>query len=200
MKFPNIHGIALNFPGVAAAKDIVPLYFTKAASCWCPSGSRIRIPRDIELTWTEVELGVVVSGGCQQLKKGMGWEHIEGYVVAADITSDNILGRDHHLAASKSRAGFCPTSSSVVFIERDKVKGLSLITEINGKITQSGNTSQMLFDPARCVEFISQYNRLCAGDLILTGTPAGHEKNVLKPGDRVRHLVGDVSELNFEAI
>ena len=44
---------------------------------------------------------------------------------------------------------------------------------INGKVTQSGNTKDMIFDVPFLVEYFSSFMTLNPGDLILTGTPDG---------------------------
>jgi 5-oxopent-3-ene-1,2,5-tricarboxylate decarboxylase/2-hydroxyhepta-2,4-diene-1,7-dioate isomerase len=50
---------------------------------------------------------------------------------------------------------------------------LSLQTTVNGKITQSGHTRDMIFDVPTLIEYFSAFMTLQPGDLILTGTPDG---------------------------
>ena len=50
---------------------------------------------------------------------------------------------------------------------------LALQTTVNGKITQSGNTRDMIFDVPFLIEYFSSFMTLQPGDLILTGTPDG---------------------------
>ncbi|MCK9618349.1 MAG: fumarylacetoacetate hydrolase family protein [Lentimicrobiaceae bacterium] len=45
--------------------------------------------------------------------------------------------------------------------------------DINGKMVQTGNTSEMIFRFDTIVSYISQFITLRTGDLIFTGTPAG---------------------------
>ncbi|UOK41148.1 MULTISPECIES: fumarylacetoacetate hydrolase family protein [Flavobacterium] len=46
----------------------------------------------------------------------------------------------------------------------------------NGKVVQSGNTSQMLWKIDELIAYVSQYFTLKTGDVIFTGTPAGVAK------------------------
>jgi 5-oxopent-3-ene-1,2,5-tricarboxylate decarboxylase/2-hydroxyhepta-2,4-diene-1,7-dioate isomerase len=58
---------------------------------------------------------------------------------------------------------------------------LALRTTVNGKVTQSGSTRNMIFDVPFLVEYFSSFMTLQAGDLILTGTPDGIVD--CRPGD-----------------
>ena len=50
---------------------------------------------------------------------------------------------------------------------------LRLQTTVNGKVTQSGTTADMIFDVPTLIEYFSSFMTLQPGDLILTGTPDG---------------------------
>src|SRR5699024_1931483 len=52
-------------------------------------------------------------------------------------------------------------------------QNLRLWLRLNGEIMQDGHTSNMIFDVAYLVHYISQFTTLHPGDLIATGTPAG---------------------------
>jgi 2-keto-4-pentenoate hydratase/2-oxohepta-3-ene-1,7-dioic acid hydratase in catechol pathway len=51
--------------------------------------------------------------------------------------------------------------------------------DVDGKREQTGHTSDMIFDVAHIVWYVSQFMVLEPGDVINTGTPAGvgHGKN-----------------------
>jgi 5-oxopent-3-ene-1,2,5-tricarboxylate decarboxylase/2-hydroxyhepta-2,4-diene-1,7-dioate isomerase len=50
---------------------------------------------------------------------------------------------------------------------------LPLQTTVNGQVTQSGNTRDMIFDVPTLIEYFSSFMTLQPGDVILTGTPDG---------------------------
>jgi 5-oxopent-3-ene-1,2,5-tricarboxylate decarboxylase/2-hydroxyhepta-2,4-diene-1,7-dioate isomerase len=60
---------------------------------------------------------------------------------------------------------------------------LGLRTYVNGKLTQQGNTRDLIFDIPCLIEYLSSFMTLGPGDVILTGTPEG-VVNVV-PGDEV---------------
>jgi len=58
---------------------------------------------------------------------------------------------------------------------------LKLQTTVNGQVTQSGSTADMIFDVPSLIEYFSSFMTLEPGDLILTGTPDGIVN--VEPGD-----------------
>ncbi len=55
----------------------------------------------------------------------------------------------------------------------ERVDSLSLSLHIDGKLTQQGGVGLMLYKPHAILHELSRYTRLCDGDIIMTGTPAG---------------------------
>ena len=50
---------------------------------------------------------------------------------------------------------------------------LQLRTLVNGRVTQEGNTRDMIFDIPALIAYLSEFMTLSPGDIILTGTPEG---------------------------
>ena len=192
----NIHCLALNYVGVGKNTQ-EPLYFVKSKNTLCFDGSIVNYPAGCLKMWTEVELGIIVKEDCFQVNESESNEYIEGFIVCADITCENIHNRDHHLAYSKSRKNFCPVSSEIVQISSDELINLKLSTYINDSLTQKGNISDMFFNPYKSLSFISHITHLSKGDLILTGTPSGVENNIIHVGDEVRHDIEKIGKVSF---
>ena len=76
------------------------------------------------------------------------------------------------------------------FISAEPLKNGDLNFELlkNGKLQQTGNTSDMIFNINQIIAFVSQFMTLKIGDLIYTGTPAGVSK--VEKGDI---LVGNLN-------
>ena len=195
----NIHCLALNYGGVGVTNE-EPLYFVKPLSSLCFEDSEINYPENITQLWTEVELGIVVARDCRNIIESEAYAYIEGYTVCADLTCNNVHDRNHHLGFSKCRKDFCPTKNSIVKIDLKNKSSLRLSTEINGEITQTGDISDMRYNPFEAVAYLSQITTLLEGDLILTGTPPGHENNVLKRGDQIKQSIDDVGEFSYAIV
>jgi 2-keto-4-pentenoate hydratase/2-oxohepta-3-ene-1,7-dioic acid hydratase in catechol pathway len=52
-------------------------------------------------------------------------------------------------------------------------QGYGFTLQIGDEVRQSGHTSEMLFNFAEIIAFVSKYFTLKMGDMIYTGTPAG---------------------------
>ncbi|MNF79190.1 Ureidoglycolate lyase [compost metagenome] len=76
-------------------------------------------------------------------------------------------------------------------------KGLLLQTRVNGKVVQSANTTDMLFDVATIISTLSEAVTLEAGDVIVSGTPAGVGFGM---DPKVYLKAGDVVEVSIEGI
>jgi 5-oxopent-3-ene-1,2,5-tricarboxylate decarboxylase/2-hydroxyhepta-2,4-diene-1,7-dioate isomerase len=194
----NIHCLALNYTGVGAGDT--PLYFVKSYNSLNIDATRVIYPNDVTELWTEVELGVVIAEDCSNISGIEADDFISGFTICADITAKNINNRDHHLAFSKSRSGFCPVSSTIVKISSAEYKSLKLRTYINGELTQEGLTEQMILDPFECVSYISSLTNLCKGDLILTGTPMGVVNNIIEKGDVIQQEIECVGTLEYKIV
>ena len=71
------------------------------------------------------------------------------------------------------RRQFQPKANIPMVTETHRRLALELRTTVNGKLTQSGNTRDMIFSVPFLVEYFSAFMTLQPGDLILTGTPDG---------------------------
>ena len=144
-------------------------------------------------TWVEVELAIIVKRKCKNLSLKNASKYIFGYSIGNDVTMQNIEGRDHHLARSKSHDTFCPIGP---FIETNlNTSNLNMYTFINNKIFQKGNTSNRIFNDLQSMVLASKYFTLNPGDIILTGTPANAENSIIKHNSNVRLIIDGLGEL-----
>lgn len=171
-----------------------PLMFYKSPYSVQLSDEPIQTLTD-NYTWVEVELGVLVNRYLYQASLAEAQDSIEGFLVASDMSCQNLYGRDHHLARSKGLKGFCPVSSGL--LPNFNFENRSLSTTVNGVKTQSSNTNQLILNPYECVHLISQYIPLGPGDLVLTGTPAGAVQSRVLPGDKVVHEIEGLGSIEL---
>ncbi|MOA09676.1 Ureidoglycolate lyase [compost metagenome] len=76
-------------------------------------------------------------------------------------------------------------------------KGLQLETRVNGQVVQSANTNDMIFDVATLIATLSEAMTLGAGDVIVSGTPAGVGFGM---DPKVYLQAGDVVEVSIDGI
>ena len=170
-----------------------PVLFMKTTNTICGPFDEITIPKGSEKTDWEVELGVVLNRDVLYLKNMKEAEEtIAGYCVVHDISEREFqLNRGGQWVKGKSCPGFCPVGPYIVTKDEiENVLNLQMRLSVNGEVMQVGNTSNMVFNPAYLVWYISQFMLLEAGDLISTGTPPGvglgkKPPRYLKDGDVV---------------
>lgn len=161
-----------------------PLIFFKAPTSVAAHDAVIYLPAELQKVWAEVELAFVVKKRASQVPIEKASEYILGYTIANDVTAQNIEGRDHHLARSKGLDGFCPVG---LFLETElDTKDLGLETKVNERTTQKSSTKNRILNDAEVLALITKYITLEAGDLVLTGTPAGAMDSSFTTGDQIQ--------------
>ena len=171
-----------------------PLIFLKGPNCISQPNANIELPADGQETWVEVEVTAVIGKRARNLRTiNAARDAVFGLTIANDMTALNVLGRDWHLARSKSLDGFCPVGPDIVtdFDDND----VPLRTWINGRQTQSSVTNNRILDTYEAVMFASRIMTLEPGDLILTGTPAGARQSLVKSGDIVEMEIEGLGRL-----
>jgi 2-keto-4-pentenoate hydratase/2-oxohepta-3-ene-1,7-dioic acid hydratase in catechol pathway len=141
----------------------------------------------------ELELAAVIGRRTYRADRATALAAVAGYTVVNDITTrdrvfrPDIPGIGTDWLAGKNAPTFLPTGpwlTPAVFV--DDPADLRVTLSVNGRVMQDESTADMIFDVARIVEHISSLAPLLAGDLVLTGSPAGngaHHGRFLRPGD-----------------
>jgi ureidoglycolate lyase len=84
------------------------------------------------------------------------------------------LERNGQWGKGKSFDTFTPLGPWLVTPDEvDNAKNLALTLSVNGVQRQNGNTEDMIFPVNTIVSYVSSFQTLHAGDVIITGTPAG---------------------------
>jgi acylpyruvate hydrolase len=177
-----------------------PALFTKFASTLIGAEDPIELPSvGAEPMW-EVEL-VIVMG--RPLSRGSVTPEIAlgavgGYTVANDVTMRDFQRHTSQWLPGKAFDRTTPIGPVIVTPEEiDHARDLELRCEVDGETRQFGSTTELLFDPAQIIGYITQFAALHPGDLILTGTPAGSSPetgNFLRPGQLMRSWIAGIGE------
>ncbi|MBJ6134381.1 fumarylacetoacetate hydrolase family protein [Ochrobactrum sp. Q0168] len=168
-----------------------PLLFLKAPSSITGPNDPIVIPRGSERTDWEIELAVIIGKDARYVSEAAALGFVAGYALANDVSErDHQLRRGGEWTKGKSHDSFCPLGPWLATTdELGDATDISLTLAVNGVERQNGHTSNLIFGIAHAVSYISQFMTLKAGDVILTGTPAGVGQSIkpnpafLRPGD-----------------
>src|SRR5687767_12799010 len=158
-----------------------PIIFLKPPSSVLAPGGRIVRPPQSQRVDFEGELALIIGREAKNVPAERWRDYVMGFSCANDVTARDLQKKDVQFTRGKGFDTFSPIGP---WIETDlDVSNLRVTTRVNGQTRQDGNTSQMIFDCAFLVEFVSAIMTLLPGDLILTGTPAG--VGPLESGDTV---------------
>jgi 5-oxopent-3-ene-1,2,5-tricarboxylate decarboxylase/2-hydroxyhepta-2,4-diene-1,7-dioate isomerase len=152
-----------------------PLVFLKGENALTGHRRKTRRPPGVEFMHYECELTVVIGRTAKNVKRGDAYDFVAGYTVANDYAVRDYLENWYRPNLRvKNRDGATPLGPWLVdAADVPHPMALGLQTTVNGKVTQSGNTRDMIFDVPFLVEYFSSFMTLREGDLILTGTPDG---------------------------
>jgi 2,4-didehydro-3-deoxy-L-rhamnonate hydrolase len=126
----------------------------------------------------EVELVMVIGETGSDIPQSKALEYVAGYCLGLDMT---VRGREDR-SFRKSVDGYAVLGPWMVTADEiaDPDK-LPLELTVNGETRQKSNTSQLIYNCRRLIEFASEFYTLYPGDLVYTGTPDG--VGPVKPGD-----------------
>ncbi|MFB7598937.1 fumarylacetoacetate hydrolase family protein [Streptomyces sp. NPDC056160] len=176
-----------------AAIPTRPVVFMKDPSTVVGPYDQVLIPRGSVKTDWEVELAVVVGRRARYLDSPEeALTCVAGYAISNDVSEREFqLEYSGQWDLGKSCETFNPLGPWLVTPDEvgDPQK-LRLTTRVNGTPRQHGTTSDMIFDVAHLLWYLSQYLVLEPGDVVNTGTPAGvalglPDQPYLRPGDTV---------------
>lgn len=181
-----------------------PLIFAKYPSAIIGQGETIRWRTSLtnEVDY-EGELAVVIGKRAKDVSEEQALDYVVGYTIANDVSARDLQhGTDSQWTRGKSLDTFCPVGP--VIVTKDEIENpqsLSIKTSINGEVMQDGNTRDMIFSVAQLVAYCSASFTLEAGDILLTGTPAGVGRGRTPPrylgtGDTVSITIEGIGELH----
>lgn len=152
------------------------------------------LSRDVQF---EVELVVALQSGGVDIRVEDSLAHVFGYGVALDMTRRDLQGAAKKLGrpweVGKAFEKSAPASPLRRAAEIGHPSAGTIRLDVNGVRRQTGDLSDMIWDIPHQIAILSTLFELRAGDLILTGTPAGVGPVVA--GDRMLGHIDGVGEL-----
>jgi 5-oxopent-3-ene-1,2,5-tricarboxylate decarboxylase/2-hydroxyhepta-2,4-diene-1,7-dioate isomerase len=172
-----------------------PLLFLKGPNTIVGHRAQTRRPADATYMHYECELAVVIGKPARRVSREDAYACVAGYTVANDYAIRDYLENYYRPNLRvKSRDACTPMGPWLVdAADVPAPMKLALCTTVNGKVTQEGNTRDMIFDIPFLIEYLSGFMTLTPGDVILTGTPEGLVD--VRPGDEVVTEIDGVGRL-----
>ena len=194
-KPPKIVCVGMNYQDHAdenkLKKQDFPTFFARFTSTLVGHGQPILRPFISDTLDFEGEMAVIIGKPGRHIPAAKALDHVAGYSVFNEASIRGYqMGKGQQWTLGKNfdnTGAFGPE-----FVSADEVppggKGLHLETRLNGKVVQSATTDDLIFDVATLISCLTEAVRLEAGDVIVSGTPAGigffrEPKLYMKPGD-----------------
>jgi len=166
-----------------------PLIFAKLSNALSAHNAPIVLPTISRTIDWEAELAVVIGRRAKAVSEVNALDYVFGYTLMNDVTARDLQRKDGQWTRGKGLDTFAPlgpfitTRDEITDVQNLKIEGL-----YNGEVTQTSNTSKMIFSIAYLISYISQGITLEPGDVIASGTPEGvgffrDPPVLLKPGD-----------------
>ncbi|WP_112311610.1 fumarylacetoacetate hydrolase family protein [Pseudogemmobacter bohemicus] len=178
-----------------------PFFFLKAAGSISP-GPRFPWPTETADLHHEVELVVALSKGGSGIAARDALDHVWGYGVGIDMTRRDLqaeakkLGRPWDVAKSFDHSAPCGPLLPVTAGGHPVAGAITL--DVNGQRRQEGDLNQMIWKTPEIIATLSRYFTLEAGDIIMTGTPAG--VGPLQRGDDVTARIEGIGALSLSVV
>ncbi len=176
-----------------------PVVFMKPDSALLKNNKPFFLPGFSENIHYEVEVVVKISKLGKSIASKFAPRYFDELTLGIDITARDLQSSQsaagYPWEISKCFDGAAPLGSFVPVSSVGDVGDLDFRLEINGKIVQQSNTSDMIFNINEIIEYVSRFFTLKTGDLIFTGTPSGVGQ--LNKNDHLVAFLGDKPLLDF---
>jgi len=178
-----------------------PTLFAKFADALIGAHDDIVLPSAADQPDWEVELAFVIGRRVRHATREEALHAIAGYTICNDITMRDWQRRT--LQWLQGKTWECSTPVGPVLVTPDEIDhaaDLALRCEVDGEVMQEARTSDMVFEPADIVAYVSTIITLRPGDLISTGTPGGiggarTPPVFLRAGQTVRTTIEGIGEM-----
>jgi fumarylpyruvate hydrolase len=178
-----------------------PFFFQKNPDNLDPSGRFPHPPKTSDVHH-EVELAVALGSGGTDIPAGEALRHVWGYGVALDMTRRDLqgeakkLGRPWEIGKAFERSA--PIGPLVPAAEIGHPGAGAISLAVNGAVRQQGDLNQMIWKVPEMIAYLSAYFELAAGDVILSGTPAGVGR--VEAGDVLEARIAGFAPLTVEVV
>jgi fumarylpyruvate hydrolase len=174
-----------------------PFFFGKQPDMIEPDGATIPYPPLTKDLHHEVELIVAMKSGGLNIPADKALDHVYGYAVGIDLTRRDLQQasrkkeRPWEIGKSFDHSAPCGALQPASKIGHPS-KG-KIWLSVNGTERQKGDLTELIWSVPEIIWQLSQQVALGAGDIIMTGTPAGVA--ALSAGDKIECGVDGIGTL-----
>ena len=179
-----------------------PFFFQKNPDNLLLTVASFPYPAASEDVHWEIEMVAGLKSGGTDIAVDDALGHVYGYAVALDMTRRDLQGAAKKMGRPwEVGKAFENSAPCTALVPADKVGHLESGTiwlDVNGTRRQEGDLAQMIWKIPEQIAYLSGLFELRAGDLIMTGTPAG--VSAVKRGDVLKGHVDGLPDLDVRVI
>ena len=174
-----------------------PFFFMKPADAIVHNGATIPYPQVTKDLHHEIEMIVAIGKDGANIPVEKALDHVFGYGVGLDMTRRDLqgeakkMGRPWEMGKAFDNSAPCTALKTVAMVGHP-AKG-AIWLKVNGAVKQKGDLSEMIWNVPETIACLSNLITLRAGDVIMSGTPAG--VGPVKAGDKLEGHVDGVGDL-----
>jgi 2-keto-4-pentenoate hydratase/2-oxohepta-3-ene-1,7-dioic acid hydratase in catechol pathway len=188
------HALEMNSPIPAK-----PVVFLKPDSSIVKNNKPFFLPDFSEMIQYEVEVVIKISKLGKGISARFATRYYDEVTVGIDITARDLqkIQKTAGLPWEISKAfdGSAPIGKFIPIKSLKDINKLDFRLEINDKVVQQSNTSDMIFSFNEIIAYASKFFTLKTGDLIFSGTPSG--VGTLNKNDNLVAYLGNQPLLDF---
>jgi 2-keto-4-pentenoate hydratase/2-oxohepta-3-ene-1,7-dioic acid hydratase in catechol pathway len=173
-----------------------PLIFLKPPSTVIGPDAPVVYPAISKRVDHEGELALIIGTRCRNIAEEDAARVIYGYTVANDVTARDLQKSDGQWTRGKGFDTFAPVGPWIDTEFDPENKAVRCL--VNDEVRQDGNTALLIYSIGRVLAHVTRFMTLEAGDLVLTGTPAG--VGAVQPGDVMTVEVEGLGQLRNPVI
>ena len=154
-----------------------PFFFGKPADAVVVGGADMPYPSQTADLHHEIELVVAIGKDGSDIAPADALAHVYGYAVGLDMTRRDLqglakkAGRPWDMAKGFDHSAPIGTIEPAASIGHPDQGAITL--SVNGVERQRGDLADQIWNVPDTIAYLSQFVALKAGDIIMTGTPAG---------------------------
>jgi len=176
-----------------------PFFFTKPSDAVVDHGETIAYPPDTKNFHYEIELVVFIGKGGKNIAEDDVYNYLWGASVGIDLTRRDLQleardkGRPWDFGKAFDRSA--PTNAITPMSNVPSLEQGRIWLAVNGETKQDADLSELIWSVKEHVSILSHSIALEAGDMVMTGTPAG--VGAIVPGDTVTGGIDGLGEIEI---
>jgi len=179
-----------------------PFFFGKPADAVVVGGAAIPYPPQTADFHHEIELVVAIGKDGANIAEADALTHVYGYAVGLDMTRRDLQAQAKKSGRPWDMAKGFDFSAPIGSIEPSSAIGHpdkgAITLSVNGTERQRGDLSDQIWSVGETIAYLSGFVTLKAGDIIMTGTPAG--VGAVSRGDALEGSIAGIGTVRTKII